>query len=354
MRTRKRGQMFGHELVTLIPQQFFTCDYYRNHRGVSRLSAATALSFQAGLAIIQPMEIDPLIERYLIHLRVEGGLSQNTVEAYRRDLSKFQLHLSRSGVASLQDVTPETVRRFLDSLNGCKLSQVSSARCLSAVRGWLRFLRQERLIGSNPALGLAVGRRGLRLPKTLSHSEVAALFEVPSQPALEDQRDRAMLEMLYATGLRVSELVGLEIEQVNFEVGYLRITGKGGKQRVVPMGELARRCLQEYVEAVRPQFLKQRLSRFVFLTRRGDRLTRQAYWKALRQRGRRAGITKKISPHVLRHSFATHLLEGGADLRSVQTMLGHTDIATTQIYTHVERSRLKEIHTKFFPRVGRG
>lgn len=298
------------------------------------------------------MEIDPLIERYLIHLRVEGGLSQNTVDAYRRDLSKFRWYLKSSGVVSLQDVTSETVRRFLESLRACKLSQVSSARCLSAIRGWLRFLRQERIIGSNPALGLAAARRGIRLPKTLSHSEVAALFDVPPHPALEDQRDRVMLEMLYATGLRVSELVCLEIGQVNFEVGYVRVTGKGDKQRIVPIGEVARILLQEYVEAVRPRLLKQRLSQFVFLTRRGDRLTRQAYWKALRQRGRRAGITKKISPHILRHSFATHLLEGGADLRSVQTMLGHTDIATTQIYTHVERSRLKEVHTKFFPRGG--
>lgn len=296
------------------------------------------------------METDPLVERYLNHLRIEGGLSRNTVEAYRRDLAKFQSYLCQDGITAVQRVTTETVRGFLGSLHAAHLSQVSSARCLSAVRGWLRFLRQERIIDDNPAIGVAAGRRGIRLPKTLSQREVAALLEVPAQPALEDQRDRVMLELLYATGLRVSELVSVEVAQVNFEVGYLRVTGKGSKQRIVPMGELARSLLQEYVERVRSQLLKQRLSRFVFVTRRGGPLTRQAFWKALRQRARRAGISKKISPHVLRHSFATHLLEGGADLRSVQTLLGHADIATTQIYTHVERERLKAVHTAFFPR----
>jgi integrase/recombinase XerD len=169
---------------------------------------------------------------------------------------------------------------------------------------------------------------------------------------LEDQRDRVMLELLYATGLRVSELTSIEVAQVNLDVGYLRVTGKGSKQRLVPMGEVARSLLQAYMDEVRPQLLKRRLSRFVFVTRRGGPMTRQAFWKSLRQRAQRAGITKPISPHVLRHSFATHLLEGGADLRSVQTMLGHADIATTQIYTHVERKRLKEVHARFHPRGG--
>jgi len=299
------------------------------------------------------METDPLVERYLNHLRVEGGLSRNTVEAYRRDLAKFQSYLQQDRGTRIQQITTETVRGFLGLLNKAQLSSVSSARCLSAVRGWLRFLRQERLIDDNPALDVTVARRGVHLPNTLSQREVATLLEVPSHPALEDQRDAVMLELLYATGLRVSELVSLQTAQVNFEVGYLQVTGKGSKQRLVPMGEQARRLLQQYVEQVRLSLLKQRLSRFVFITRRGGPLTRQGFWKALRRRAQRAGIAKKISPHVLRHSFATHLLEGGADLRSVQTMLGHANIATTQIYTHVERERLKEIHTTYFPRQGR-
>jgi integrase/recombinase XerD len=167
---------------------------------------------------------------------------------------------------------------------------------------------------------------------------------------LEDHRDRVMLELLYATGLRVSELISVETLQVNLEVGYLRVTGKGSKQRVVPMGEPARQLLLEYVETFRPQFLLRKPSRFLFVSRRGTPLTRQAFWKSLRARARRAGLTRAVSPHMLRHSFATHLLGGGADLRSVQTMLGHADIATTQIYTHVERERLKEVHANYFPR----
>lgn len=299
------------------------------------------------------MDTDPLVERYLNHLRVEGGLSRNTIEAYRRDLAKFQGYLHQQGVSPVQQVSTDTIRRFLGSLHAAHLSHLSSARCLSAVRGWLRFLRQERLINDNPALDVATRRRGIRLPKTLSQREVAALLELPVHSTPEDQRDRVMLELLYATGLRVSELVSVETAHMNLEVGYLRVTGKGSKQRVVPMGEPARRLLHQYVECVRPQLLKHRLSRFLFVSRRGKLLTRQAFWKALRLRGQRAGLTKPISPHMLRHSFATHLLGGGADLRSVQTMLGHADIATTQIYTHVERERLKEVHTTFFPRQAR-
>lgn len=305
------------------------------------------------MAIIAAMDTDPLVERYLNHLRVEGGLSRNTIEAYRRDLAKFQGYLHQQGVSPVQQVSTDTIRRFLGSLHAAHLSHLSSARCLSAVRGWLRFLRQERLINDNPALDVATRRRGIRLPKTLSQREVAALLELPVHSTPEDQRDRVMLELLYATGLRVSELVSVETSHMNLEVGYLRVTGKGSKQRVVPMGEPARRLLHQYVERVRPQLLKRRLSRFLFVSRRGKLLTRQAFWKALRLRGQRAGLTKPISPHMLRHSFATHLLGGGADLRSVQTMLGHADIATTQIYTHVERERLKKVHTTFFPRQAR-
>jgi integrase/recombinase XerD len=299
------------------------------------------------------MDTDPLVERYLNHLRVEGGLSRNTIEAYRRDLAKFQGYLHQQEVGRVQEVSSETIRRFLASLQAAQLSQVSSARCLSAVRGWLRFLRQERIIHENPALDVAAGHRGIRLPKTLSPREVMGLLELPAKPTPEDQRDHVMLELLYATGLRVSELIAVETAHVNFDVGYLRVTGKGSKQRMVPMGEPARRLLHRYVELVRPQLLKQRLSRFLFVSRRGRLLTRQAFWKTLRLRAQRAGLTKPISPHMLRHSFATHLLSGGADLRSVQTMLGHADIATTQIYTHVERERLKEVHARFFPRQAR-
>ena len=303
--------------------------------------------------MIAEMETDALVERYLNHVRVEGGLSRNTVDAYRRDLAKFQQYLYQRKIGHLRQVTQDTVRSFLRYLHARRLSPVSSARCLSAVRGWLRFLHEERVIDSHPALDIVPVRRGTRLPKTLSEREVAALLEVPVHATMEDRRDRVMLELLYATGVRVSELVSLELAQVNVEVGYVRVTGKGSKQRIVPMGEPAQRLLGEYVQCIRPQLLKHRPSRVLFVSRRGTSLTRQAFWKSLRARARRAGLTKAVFPHMLRHSFATHLLGGGADLRSVQTMLGHADIATTQIYTHVDRERLKEVHATFFPRQAR-
>lgn len=299
------------------------------------------------------MMLDPLAERYLRHLRVEGGLSVNTVEAYRRDLSKFYSYLHRIGASPRRQLTAETVTGFLRSLQEAQLSRASSVRCLSAIRGWFRFLLQERVIEESPAIGLPAMVRGVRLPKTLSPHDVTALLDLPAVSTLEDLRDRAMVELLYATGLRVSELVMVEVAQVNFDVGYLRVTGKGSKQRLVPMGEGARQQLRQYVEEARPRLLKQRASRYLFVSRRGGPLTRQGFWKLLRGRAQRAGITQVISPHMLRHSFATHLLEGGADLRSVQVMLGHANIVTTQIYTHVERGRLKRVHDACFPRTAR-
>ncbi len=293
--------------------------------------------------------LDPLIERYLTRLRVEGGLSRHTLEAYRRDLSKLQRYLEEAG----EPVTALTIDRaagFLGLLKRSKLSPASTARCLSAVRGWCRFLVEEQFLEANPVLDLAPARRGQALPKTLSRQEVTALLEHRSGNRLEDGRDRAMLELLYATGLRVSELVKINLADANLDVGYMLVTGKGAKQRIVPMGEIGRRTIQWYLGDVRPKLLRGRASRYLFVTRRGTPLTRQGFWKLLRVRARRAGIASRISPHMLRHSFATHLLEGGADLRSVQAMLGHSAIATTQIYTHVEGERLKRVHTRYFPR----
>ena len=195
---------------------------------------------------------------------------------------------------------------------------------------------------------LLIARRGC--PKHSTMEEVTALLDLPLLPSAEDQRDRAMLELLYASGLRVSELVSIGVSQIDFNLGCLRVTGKGAKERVVPMGQAASAALIEYMERARPVLLKGRSSRALFVSRRGHALSRQGCWKLLRRRARRAGIVKAISPHMLRHSFATHLLEGGADLRVVQTLLGHATIATTQIYTHVERSRLSQVHRQYFPR----
>lgn len=294
--------------------------------------------------------LDPLVERYLTQLRVEGGLATNTVEAYRRDLFRLQQHLLMHRLRMNDVVSSQVIRSFLAALKQESLATSSVSRILSAMRGWYRFLVRERVLEGSPLREVAVARRPVRLPKTLTRSEVTALLELPVRDRVEDQRDRVMVELLYASGLRVSELVGLTLSQVDLNLGCLRVVGKGTKERLVPMGQTARDLLREYLDHIRPVLLKRRSTRVLFVSRRGQGLTRQACWKLLLQRARRAGIAKSISPHMLRHSFATHLLEGGADLRAVQTMLGHADIATTQIYTHVERSRLKHVHKQFFPR----
>ncbi|MDH4084371.1 MAG: site-specific tyrosine recombinase XerD [Nitrospira sp.] len=294
--------------------------------------------------------LDPLVERYLNRLRVEGGLATNTLESYRRDLFRVQRYWLRHRLNMSDFVPPQIIRSFLASLKQEALAASSVARLLSAMRGWYRFLVREQILKANPLRDVATVRRSVRLPKTLTLQEVTALLEAPIRDRAEDRRDRVMLELLYASGLRVSELVGLTLAQIDLDLGCLRVMGKGGKERVAPMGQTARDLLVEYLEQVRPILLKRRSSRNVFVSRRGHELTRQGCWKLLALRARRVGIFKPISPHMLRHSFATHLLEGGADLRVVQAMLGHADIATTQIYTHVDRRRLKHVHRQFFPR----
>lgn len=292
----------------------------------------------------------PFIERFWSHLRIARGLSLNTVLAYRRDIRRFQRYLRDQGVHEAHAVTPPLLSDFLTYLYRSGLASSSRARSLAAVRSLFRFLKQEEAISINPTASLRSTSRARRLPKTLSLEDVTRLLEVPSGPTPEDRRDRAMVEVLYAAGLRVSELISLRIDQCNLDVGYIGITGKGDKQRVVPIGRPAVEQLQDYLLAARPLLLKHRSSRYVFVTRRGTPLTRQGFWKLLRARGQRAGIAAVPSPHMLRHSFATHLLQRGADLRSVQAMLGHADIATTQIYTHVDSSQLKKIHKACFPR----
>jgi integrase/recombinase XerD len=294
--------------------------------------------------------LDPLLERYLSELRIEGGLATNTLESYRRDLVRLQRYLMQSRLGLGDPVPPHTIRSFLASLKHEALAASSIARMLSAMRGWYRFLVRENVVQASPLRDITMVYRPVRLPKALTHQEVTALLELPVRDHAEDQRDRVMLEVLYASGLRVSELVGLTLAQVDVQVGCIKVVGKGAKERVVPIGQTAGTLLIDYVDHVRPVLLKGRSSRVLFISRRGRGLTRQAFWKLLLYRARRAGIAKSISPHMLRHSFATHLLEGGADLRVVQTMLGHADIATTQVYTHVESSRLKHVHRQFFPR----
>jgi integrase/recombinase XerD len=288
--------------------------------------------------------------RYLDELRIERGLAAHTLDAYRRDLAKLSRFLDGHAIRAPQAVTRRTLSDFLLHLNKARLSPASVARCLAAARGLFKFFLRERRITADPTSGLTAPRPWLRLPKTLTQAEVTRLLDLQARPLPEDRRDAAMVELLYATGLRVSELIELRVPQVNTAVGYVLASGKGAKQRVVPMGDVARQRLQTYLDDTRALLLKRRESPYVFLTRRGGKLTRQAFWSLLRGRASRAGIHRSISPHMLRHSFATHLLDHGADLRAVQAMLGHARITTTQIYTHVERERLKRLHATFFPR----
>lgn len=294
--------------------------------------------------------MENLIEQYLTVLRVEGGLAQNTLLAYRRDLHKLKDFLFTSGTAQPVGVTRQTMVRFLQHLRHNNLSPASVSRCVAAVRGFYRFLAAEHMTGQPPTDLLGTPRRWATLPKTLTETDVTRLLELPVGPRPEEKRDAAMVELLYATGLRVSELIMLGMSHVNLEVGYVLATGKRDKQRVVPIGDHARRTLAAYLTGARSLLLKNRTSHALFVTRRGTAFTRQGFWKALKARAQCAGITKPISPHMLRHSFATHLLAHGADLRSVQMMLGHANITTTQIYTHIERGRLKHVHSELFPR----
>jgi len=291
-----------------------------------------------------------LMDDYLMVLQVESGCATNTLAAYRRDLRKLLDFFKQEGVTDFQSLTKPLWVKFLGSLRIAGLSSSSIARCLAAIRGLYKHLAMSQ--GSRVIEGMLKGtpKQWAQLPKLLSEAEILRLLNLPAIDHREDRRDAAMVELLYATGLRVSELVGLEMWNLNLEVGFLQATGKRDKQRIVPIGDKARELVSEYLQSARPAFVKKRTSSALFLTRLGRAMTRQCFWKILKDRAVRAGITKPISPHMLRHSFATHLLDHGADLRSVQMMLGHASIGTTQIYTHVEQTRLKKIHDTYFPR----
>ena len=292
--------------------------------------------------------MDNLVDQFINYLRVERGLADNTIQSYSRDLNRFFQYLEAQALSPLitsQDQIMEYV-----GLIGRGLSARSVARNISTIKTFFRFLAAEGKIKSSPARLLETPRLARRLPKILNQGEVERLISQPDPSKALGQRDRAMLEILYATGLRVSELVGLKVLGVNLEAGYVRILGKGSKERAVPIGEKAAGAVKEYLTNGRIQLAKHTNTATLFLNLRGHPLTRQGFWKIIKKYGKEAAINKKITPHGIRHSFASHLLEAGADLRSVQVMLGHADIATTQIYTHVTRERLKELHEKCHPR----
>jgi integrase/recombinase XerD len=287
------------------------------------------------------------LRSFLRFCLAEKGLSVNTLDAYKRDLAGLGQWIGKRHPAS---TSLDDLRHYLDDLRRRNLSNRSIARQVTAIRGFFGFLLEEGEIGANPAELLAAPKIGASLPKYLDRERVDQLIEAPDSAKPTGLRDRAMLDLLYATGLRVSELIKLRVADLDEYQGLIRVTGKGGKQRLVPVGKAALTAIEEYRMGQREQLLGGRVSPFLFVTARGTPMTRQGVWKLLRGHGKRAGIFRALSPHVLRHTFATHLLEGGADLRSLQVMLGHADIGTTQIYTHVMRSRLRQTVDQHHPR----
>jgi integrase/recombinase XerD len=293
--------------------------------------------------------MDRTIAQFVNYILVERGLSANTIAAYRRDLMKLSAFCQRRKLR-VDGVNRAQVADFLGTLYQQGLDSRSVARVLATLRSFFRFLLQEDQLKVDPTEQIESPRTWKRLPKFLSEEEVERLLQQPDVGVALGLRDRAMLELLYATGLRVSELVGLKVNDVQLEAGYLRCFGKGSKERIVPIGRSATEAVERYLQFGRAGLAKRRSSAHLFLSRRGSGLSRQQFWHRMRIYARAAGIRTKLSPHVLRHSFATHLLDHGADLRSLQMLLGHADISTTQIYTHVAQERLKEVHRQHHPR----
>ncbi len=294
--------------------------------------------------------LDVLVDQYLNYLLIEKGLSKNTIESYSSDLTRYLDFLKKKRIHAITDADATAILKHLIWLRNSGLGARSRARHLVTIRGFYRFLVEEKVIKNDPTRIIDLPKSGLRLPDVLSFKEVERVLNTPDITKPTGARDAAMIELLYAAGLRVSELVNLKLQDVNLEACFVRVFGKGSKERVVPIGLYAKEKIDFYIKTFRPKLLKNVASPHLFVARAGKPMTRQGFWKLLRKYGQKAGIIRKIKPHSLRHSFASHLLEGGADLRSVQIMLGHVDISTTQIYTHVAREHLKKIHEKFHPR----
>ena len=294
--------------------------------------------------------LDALCDQYINYLLFEKGLAQKTIESYSRDLTRYLDFLSSKGISKIAEADTPLILQHLINLRNDGLGSRSTARHLVTLRGFYKYLVQEKVIKRNPARLVDLPKSGLKLPDVLSVTEVKLLLDLPDMNTPLGLRNAAMLELLYASGLRVSELVNLKLLDLNTEAGFVRVMGKGSKERIIPIGIYAKNRLDDYIKSARPPLLKDRVSQYLFVARAGKPMTRQGFWKLLKRYALQAGINKKITPHSIRHSFASHLLEGGADLRTVQVMLGHVDIATTQIYTHVARDRLKQMHAKYHPR----
>lgn len=295
--------------------------------------------------------MDDFIIEYLHHLRIEEGLAQNTIQSYKRDLKKYVNFLSERGIHSFESISKKDILQYLQYLDDESLAASSVSRMISALRKFHAHLHLEGISSLNPMEEIKLPKKKQSLPKSLSMQEVDRLLLTPDVKSILGLRDRAILEVLYATGLRVSELTGLKLSDLHLEMGFIQTIGKGNKERIVPLGEEAAFWIEEYLADSRPALSKGRKdSPFLFLNFHGKGFTRQGIWKNMKKMVREAGIHKDVSPHVLRHSFATHILENGADLRIVQELLGHADISTTQIYTHITKERLVQSYQKHHPR----
>lgn len=290
------------------------------------------------------------INEFVEYLAVERGLSANTLESYQRDLIAFDTFLDKGAQVSLVDVKQGQVVSYLAHLQSAGRANATISRNLASLRSFYHYLLKEEMIQADPTVHVETPKIEKRLPKVLSVSEVDRLLRAPDEMTAAGSRDKAMLELLYATGIRVSELVSIRTGDLNLSTGFLRCMGKGSKERIIPIGEIAQKSLLKYINVWRPQLLKDLPCDALFLNHHGTQMSRQGFWKILKKYAQAAGIVKDITPHTLRHSFATHLLDRGADLRAVQEMLGHADISTTQIYTHVTRGRLKEVYAAAHPR----
>jgi integrase/recombinase XerD len=290
------------------------------------------------------------ITDYITYLDVEEGVSPNTIEAYLHDVGQYISYLNGRGIITPGNVTKEHIIDFIEDLRRKNLSARSVSRYFSAVRSYHLYLYREHIATSDPTETIEVLTPYRKLPDVLSIEDVTRLIEIPDTSTPLGIRDRAMLEFAYATGVRVSELLSVKVHNILFDENIIRITGKGSKQRLIPLGSIAKEKVQDYLITVRPALIKETQRDVVFLNARGSPLTRMGFWKILQKYVIRAGITRQVSPHTLRHSFATHLLEGGADIRVIQELLGHSHIATTEIYTHIDREYLKEVHRTFHPR----
>jgi len=296
------------------------------------------------------LDLSKLIDQFLNYLLVEKGLSRATLESYSADLLRYADFMQQTGQDTVSAEDTALILKHLINLRNEGLGARSRARHLVSLRGFYRFLAHEKVLPLDPSKLVDLPKTTLKLPDVLSQAEVQRLLNAPDGLKPSGLRDAAMLEVLYAAGLRVSELISLKVQDVQLEAGFVRVMGKGSKERIVPIGQYAREKVLFYLEHARARMVKERSSPYLFVARAGRPLTRQGFWKLLHRYARAAGLYKKVTPHSLRHSFASHLLEGGADLRAVQVMLGHADISTTQIYTHVASDRLKELHRRFHPR----